>query len=100
MEYMTTDDNEHDKMSEILSLTKENNRILRAMHRSMIWGQVFTMIYWIIILGGIGASYYYLQPYLTQYIGTYQSLMSTIDSMQTTGQSIPADIEGLLDKVR
>jgi hypothetical protein len=78
MEKMPTEKHELDKIDELLDLTKENNRILRSMHRRMIWSQVFSFIYWIIILGVAGWSYYLLQPYLLKYINTYQTIMASL----------------------
>ncbi len=92
-------DTEHDTLTELLNLEKENNRILRGMHRSMIWSQIFTFIYWLIILGALGASYYYMQPYLVKYLESYQNLVHAI-STATGGASALPDLKGLLDKVR
>lgn len=94
------EDSEHDKLNILLELTKENNRILRAMHRRMFWSQIFTIIYWLIILGVMGWSYYYLQPYFQKYLSTYQSIMKTLDTVQTQGTSLPSDFKGILEKVR
>jgi hypothetical protein len=90
----------HDKLDQLLELTKENNRILRSMHRRMIWSQVFSYIYWLIILGSIGWSYYYLQPYISKYMDTYQTIMSSLNTMETQSKSFPSDLQGLLEKVQ
>ena len=42
-----TEQFDYDKIDEILDLTRENNRILRTMHRRMLWSQIFTFIYWL-----------------------------------------------------
>ena len=93
-------DSEHDKLNTLLELTKENNRILRSMHRRMIWSQVFSIMYWLIILGVMGWSYYYLQPYFEKYLTTYQSIMKTLDTVQAQGAALPSDFQGILEKVR
>lgn len=98
---MADDENvsEHKKLDEILSLTRENNRILRKMHRGLIWGQVFTVLYWLFLLGVVGWSYYYMQPYVTKYIGTVKAMIQTIDKIQEAGTGVSGDIKGLLEKV-
>jgi hypothetical protein len=88
------------KIDELLDLTKENNRILRSMHRRMIWSQIFSYIYWLIILGSLGWSYYYLQPYISQSLDAYQTLTSSLSTMQDQSKSFPSDLQGLLEKVR
>ena len=90
----------HDKLDEVLELVRENNRILRKMHRSMMWSQIFTYIYWLIILGVAGWSYYHFQPYITKYVSTYQSIMEKISSLDQQTKAFPSDIQGILDKVK
>ena len=92
---MSDSDSEYSKLGEILELTRENNRILRSMHRRMMWSQVFTFVYWLLILGVMGWSYYFLQPYLTKYLTTYQHIMQTLGSLEGGGE-----IGTLLEKVR
>lgn len=97
---LVTENPNHDKLEELLDLTRENNRILRSMHRRMIWSQVLSMIYWLIIVGAVGWSYYYFQPYFEKYLSTYQSIMKTLDSVQAQGAALPSDFKGILEKVR
>jgi cation transport ATPase len=89
----------HDKLDEVLELVRENNRILRKMHRSMVWSQIFTYVYWMIILGVAGWSYYHFQPYVVKYISTYQSIMESLNSLDAQTRAFPSDIRGILDKV-
>ena len=91
---------EKDKIDELLDLTRENNRILRSMHRRMLWSQVFTFIYWLVILGVAGWSFYYLQPYVTKYMNTYQTILKQIESLDRQSKALPANIQSVFDKVR
>ncbi len=97
---MMTENPEKDKIDELLDLTRENNRILRSMHRRMLWSQIFTFIYWLIILGVAGWSFYILQPYMTKYMNTYQTIMKQIDSLDKQSKALPANIQSVLDKVK
>ena len=83
-----------DKIDELLDLTRENNKILRSMHRRMLWSQLFTFIYWLIILGVVGSAYYFAQPYFQKYVHSYQVMLNIFGSMD------PAHMQGILDKVR
>ena len=93
-------DSPHDKLDELLDLTRENNRILRKMHRKMVWGQVFTFIYWLAILGALGWSYYYFQPYIEQYVDAYQTILSAVNGIEETSKSLPAYVRGFLEKMQ
>ncbi len=97
---MGSDDFATDKIDEILDLTRENNRILRSMHRRMLWSQVFTFLYWLVILGIAGWSYYFFQPYVVKYLHSYEVIMKSLDAVDQGGKSLPANIQELLDKVR
>lgn len=91
-----TEQSDYDKMTELLDLTRENNRILRSMHRRMLWSQIFTFLYWMVILGVMGWSYYYLQPYLDKYWGAYQQMTKTLSNFENSSNSL----QGLLEKVK
>jgi hypothetical protein len=90
----------HDKIDELLDLVKENNRILRSMHRKQVLGQIMTFFYWLIILGAAGWSYVYFKPYLDKYMNMYQNIMRSIETMENVGSQLPADLSGILDKVQ
>ncbi len=51
---------------ELLELTRENNKILTKMYRSMMWGRVVRVLYWILVIGIAIGSFYFIQPYMDQ----------------------------------
>ena len=81
------------KLDELLTLTRENNKILRGMRRAQIWTTILHTIYWFIILGGLVGSYYFLQPYINQYMETFQKLMKTYNELQSAGKGGLSDME-------
>ena len=89
-----------EKIDELLKLEKDNNRMLHKMRRSMAWTQIFNFIYWAAILGIAGWSYYFVQPYINQYLGIYQKAIGTLNSIEKTGNSIPTSLNSLLEKTR
>ncbi|HXK31844.1 MAG TPA: hypothetical protein VJZ94_03965, partial [Candidatus Paceibacterota bacterium] len=88
------------EINELLELTRDNNRMLHRMRRNMIWSKIFTFLYWMVILGVMGASYYFLQPYVTKYWDVYQSTMKTLEGVQQTGSTFQRDISVLLEKAQ
>lgn len=45
-------------------MTEQNNTMLRHLYRSMIWGRIAQIVYWLLIVGIALGSYYVIQPYL------------------------------------
>lgn len=73
---------DHQTLRELLELVQENNKILRGLRRTSRWASFFSTIKWLIILGSILASYYYLQPY-------FDSLKTALDSvLPALGQAL------------
>jgi hypothetical protein len=93
------DTGDRDKLDELLELSRENNKILRAMKRRAVWNQVMTIIYWLIILGVAGWSYYIIQPYLVKYLTAYESIMGSMNSLNDKTQNLP-DMNKLLQAIQ
>ncbi|MFM7088171.1 MAG: hypothetical protein ACKOW9_01395 [Candidatus Paceibacterota bacterium] len=51
-------------LEETYELEKENNQMLRKLHRAQQYAAIMRVAYWFIILGlGVGA-FYFVQPYI------------------------------------
>ena len=61
-------------LQSIYSLEYENNKILRSMKRSMVWGQIMSVVYWLIIIGVSIGAFYFLQPYINKIMDLYNSV--------------------------
>ena len=71
---------EKEILKKTLELAQENNKMLHSIRRSMTWGRILRIIYWVIIIGvGIGA-YYYIEPYIDTAIGAYGSVKGDLKS--------------------
>ena len=44
--------------------TLENNVLLKKMHRSILWGRVFRIAYWLILIALALGAFYVIQPYI------------------------------------
>jgi hypothetical protein len=83
---------DNDKLNCILEKVEENNKILRKMRRASIWGNIFRVFYWgLIIVSAIGA-YWFIQPLLS----TYSELLNSISNVKNTTSKIPSSISDLL----
>jgi len=57
-----------------LAVSKESLKILKKVHRTQVLGRLFKMLYWVIIIGGVFGAYYYLQPFVSNFIETWQKM--------------------------
>ena len=90
---------EHDQIEELLELTRENNRLLRSLHKAQMWATIFRVVYWTVILGGMAGAYYFLQPIFEQYMGTFKAMMNSADEMGKAGKGGITNIKGLFEAV-
>ena len=91
------DPNTNQLLRDILEKTEENNKLLHKMHRSIIWGRVFRIFYWTLIIGGSVGIYYFLSLHLQTLFNTYQSLLTGVETINTTASQAP-DLGALLKK--
>jgi hypothetical protein len=54
--------NNEEKLEHIYQMTLENHEILKSIRRQQYMGNVFRVLYWLVILGALGGMYYYLRP--------------------------------------
>ena len=60
-----------EEIKRVGALSADTNRVVHGMRRSQRWHSFFTVLWWIIILGLTGASYYFIQPYISQATAAY-----------------------------
>jgi F0F1-type ATP synthase membrane subunit b/b' len=78
-----------EKLDTIYEMTKENNKILRSMHREHYVSLVFRIIYWLVVLGFIGGSYYYMKPYISMLTGNASKIEETMTQLNQLKESLP-----------
>lgn len=62
-------------LSRIREIAEENNRILHKMRRGIIWGRIFTVFYWLVIIGATIGAYYFIQPVIQPFVDTARELI-------------------------
>ncbi|HEY4480403.1 MAG TPA: hypothetical protein VJB58_02975 [Candidatus Paceibacterota bacterium] len=65
---------EREMLKKALELSRENNKMLQSIKRSMFVGRIFRVVYWIVVIGAAIGAYYYIEPYLDEAIGAYGSI--------------------------
>lgn len=63
-----------------LKLSEENNQILRKMQKAARWAMVWGFIKVAIIVVPLVAGYIFLQPYLGQALGNFNSVKELLNS--------------------
>ncbi len=63
-------------------MVEENHTLLRKMHRSALFGQVFHILYWVAIIGLSLGAYYFIQPYVDQIQGVYGGLKGDVQNVK------------------
>ncbi|MCX6755538.1 MAG: hypothetical protein NT068_03335 [Candidatus Nomurabacteria bacterium] len=73
---------EKQMLQEALTLSRDNNSILRTMRRNQRWASVMRVIYWVIIIGISYGAYVYTQPYLDKAATLFKSSQAQLDSLK------------------
>jgi len=63
-------------LRENIELSKESLKILKKINRGRIFSNIFTTLKWVVIIGVSFGAYYYIEPFLSGYVGTLKSLTS------------------------
>ena len=66
-------------LREIKELVEENNTMLKKLRRGQVWGRVFTILYWVIIVGVAVGAFYFVQPYVNALQETQSSIGGIFD---------------------
>ena len=94
---------ERQLLEETVTLSRENNQILRQLRRALRWGRFYSVLKWILIVGSTLGAYYYLQPYLFRLFDAYQALLNGLNEVKEAGAGMSPnlpDLSGLFDKLR
>jgi len=88
---MYTDDDLSDLVNENLRLTRENNKLLRKMHRAQVWATIFKVL-WLAVLIGVPIWFYlsYVEPYMQQVMTTYNEMQAQVDGLKEIESKLPS----------
>lgn len=76
------------QLQEILELSRENNHLLKGVHRRARWSMFFWILRWAIVVGILLGAYYYVEPYVDKATEAYHKTTDTLRRIQTTGDNI------------
>lgn len=76
------------EIEENRALIKENQKLIKKIHRSMVVGRVMSVLYWIVIIGASVGAYYFIQPYIDSALGAYTNVKTGFGAAQDVGDSV------------
>lgn|SRR3989344_1365315 len=74
---------------ETYRLAEENNRLLRRVRRSLAWSNVMSFFYYALIIGvPVILYYFFLQPYIGQFLDLYRGIGGGAGELQNFGSQL------------
>ncbi|MDZ4296064.1 MAG: hypothetical protein U1A16_01700 [Patescibacteria group bacterium] len=61
-------------LEENLALTKEMHRAVVATRRYILWGRILDTLKFLLVIGALAGTYFFVQPYLNRLLETYQQI--------------------------
>lgn len=69
-------------LRENLEISRENFKILKKMNRARVFGNVFWVVKWVLIIGFSYGAYVYIEPYFKNLLGTFSNLTSEVNEIK------------------
>jgi hypothetical protein len=77
------------EIKKLIALTEDNNRMLHRLIRDLRWRRFIMFLKWAVIIGLAVGLFWWLQPFIENIRGTYQSLLSHGDYEKTVAVELP-----------
>jgi len=79
-------------LRENIEVSKESLKILKKINRGRIWGNVFSFLKWTLIIGLSFGTYYYIEPFFSQYLNTLKGLTSGVENIGKINDNVNAAV--------
>ena len=63
-------------------MVEENSKLLRKMHRAALFGRIFHIMYWVIIIGLSVGAYYFVQPYVDKAKESFEGIQANVNNIK------------------
>jgi tRNA A37 N6-isopentenylltransferase MiaA len=78
-----------EKLEAIYEMTYENHQMLRTIRRQQYFANTFRVVYWLVILGFVGGSYYYIRPLIVGLSGDKGRFEETLNQFNQLRSQLP-----------
>lgn len=88
-------------LRENIEVSKESLKILKKINRGRIFGNIFSALKWMLIVGVSFGTFYYINPYLTKYLDLIVGLTSGVEDVGKISNNINSAVSpDLLKKIK
>ena len=81
--------NNQEKLAAIYEMTLENNSILRTIRRQHYFSNFLSSLYWLMVIGVIGGTYYFVRPVVTAISNNSGQVEETINQFNQIRSQLP-----------
>ncbi len=78
-----------EKLDAIYEMTLQNHEVLKTIRRQQYLATAGRIFYWLLILGFVGGSYYYLRPVIGMITGNSSKIEETFKQLESFKNQIP-----------
>jgi hypothetical protein len=91
-----------EKLDLIYQMTEENHSILVSLRRQTYVATIFKLLYWLVILGALGGTYYYTRPLIDYVAENSTKFKDAFNQIQGVQNSLPDSqvLNGLIDGLK
>lgn len=76
-------------LQKILEKVEENNQMLRRLERARRFAAAWSILKLVVIIASAAGLYYYLQPYLNQWLDSWPQIKAVWESLSSLNPSLP-----------
>ena len=69
-------------LKDLLKKTEENNKLIKKIHKSLVAGRIFKLLYWGVIIGVAIIGYFTVKPLFESVLNTYQGISGQVSETQ------------------
>jgi len=85
-------------LEEIHEMLTENNKTVRKIHSRGRWAAIIGSLKWVVYIGLLAGSYYYIQNNLSNVLNVYTGLQESNDTLnQIKDKTSSLDVQSVLD---
>ncbi|MBI2097639.1 MAG: hypothetical protein HYT46_01755 [Candidatus Vogelbacteria bacterium] len=70
-------------LQKILEKVEENNQMLHRLQRARRWASFFSAFKWLVVIASAAGLYYYLQPYLDQWLASWPQIKAMWEGLNS-----------------
>lgn len=74
-------------LEETREIVERNNELLKNIESTLFWRRVFSILYWVVIIGFAVGVFYFLEPYVDRVMDAYGNLQGQLEGLPSVGSS-------------